>query len=207
MKKLFILLIFTFVIVVSSCSAPDKNNEAAEDAIDGLSFEYFNSYTISDIEYAVFFPANVGKAIYYQYELGDVKSTSANWIVNFIYSVDYHVDGRYETEEVWNSLYSVLVDNEKLVEEKCGFDVTLYPPSSLGVELEYVLVNERKEEASYVVFSTFLPIRLLNKSRNKTTTIGVPIKLDLLLKIDNQVQNPFKDEMMLWEDFLAIENL
>ena len=208
MKKLYILLVFIFVIIVSSCSAGNKN-EAAEDAIDGLSFNKFNSnpYTISGVEYDIYFPTNTSEAIYYQYKLGDVKSTSAVWTINFIYMVDYHIDRKWETDETWNSLYSILKDEEIKVEEKCGFDVTLFDPANPMVELEYVLTNETKEEASYVIFYTFLPIRLHNKSQNKTTTVGVPVKVDLLLKTEDKIKNPFKDEMMLWEDFLAIENL
>lgn len=204
MKKILIILVFVFILLVSSCSS--KNNafdDEEADAADGVSFDYFTSYVINDTKYEIFLPNNVKESIYYQYEIGDVQSDSAMWTVNFIYDVNYHVDVKSESKDVWDSLYSYLLESKMILDEKCEFDIMLFEPYT-DIELEYLLVNEQKEEASYVIFYTFLPIRLVNNSSHRTITVGIPINVDVLLKVGEEVENPFKDEMMLWEDFLAI---
>ena len=202
MKKLYILLVFMFIVFVSSCSA--MKNEAMDEATDGVSFEPYTSYIINDTEYSIYLPLEFSDAIYYEHELGDITSKSTDWSINFIYDVNYHVDHEKEDRSVWVSLYENLLTSKTVIEERCGFDVELFDPYS-DVELEYILHNETKKEASYVVFYTFLPIRLVNKNLRYTHTIGIPIKVDVLLKVEEMIENPFnKNEMILWEDFFAI---
>ena len=202
MKKLYIFLVFIFIVFVSSCSA--MKNEAMDEATDGVSFKPYTSYIINDIEYSIYLPLEFSDAIYYEHELGDVTSMSTDWSINFIYDVNYHVDHEKEDRSVWVSLYENLLTSKSVIEEWCWFVVVLFDPYS-DVELEYILHNETNKEASYVVFYTFLPVRLVNNYTKNRYTIGIPINVDVLLKIDDKIENPFdKNEMILWEDFLAI---
>lgn len=205
MKKFYILLLIVFVLTVTACGGMKDNSELGSN-IDGVSFDYFETYTIEETDYEVYLPTMINESMYYEYELGDVVSTSANWTINFIYDVNYHIDNKKEPDEVWNQLYLILLNGEATLEEKTGSDLTIFNPFS-EVELEYVLSNETQQEASYVIFYTYLPLRLINTTTRKRTTIGLPVMVDVLLKIDDMVQNPFTNEMMLWGDFLAIENL
>ena len=184
MRRFYLILLILFVLMFASCAAPD--NGMAEDAADGVSFDYFTTYVINDIEYEVYIPNKFEDAIYYDHKLGDITSSSSEWTINFMYEPIYHVNDRLESKEVWNSLYTNLENNKEVLDEKAGFTVKLFAPYE-AVEVEYVLHNEVKQEARYVIFYTYLPIRLLNKSRGRTITIGVPINLDVLLKVDDLV--------------------
>ena len=103
-----------------------------------------------------------------------------------MYEPIYHVNDRLESKEVWNSLYTNLENNKEVLDEKAGFTVKLFAPYE-AVEVEYVLHNEVKQEARYAILYTYLPVRLLNKSRGRTITIGVPINLEVFLKVDDLV--------------------
>lgn len=201
MRKLYLLLVLIVILLVSSCSAEESKD--AENAADGLSFNYFKTYEIAGTNYDVYLPSEIELCLYYKNELGNISSQSSDWTVNFIYEATYHLDESREKQEVWSELYRKLLSDESILEEKCGFDVTLFDPYESTV-LEYSLHNESKEEATYVIFNTYLPIRLVNNSTRKTSTVGIPIDMKLLLKIGNSVENPFEDGMMSWEDFLAI---
>ena len=200
MRKYFLILLVIFMLFISSCASYEGD---ANGAADGVSFDYFTSYVIEDKTFDVFIPNVVDDAIYYQYKLGNVTSKSEEWIINFPYQAIYHVNDDKESKEVWSSLYENLLDNVEFLKEKCEFNVNLFDPYE-SKEVEYVLYNETKEEASYVIFQTYLPIRLVNKTERVTMTVGVPVNLDVLLKIGDTVENPFADEMISWEDFLAL---
>lgn len=202
MKKIYILLIFMFLLFVSSCSAYD-GNENMDNAVDGLSFDFFKEYVVENTTYEISLPNNFKDAFYYEHEVGNVKSNSIEWKVNFVYDVNYHVQENKETKDVWNTLYQTLVDSKNILEEKCGFDIQLFDPYS-SVELEHSLYNNAEKEAEYVIFYTFLPMRVYNKSTRERYTIGIPVSVNVLLKIDNVVEHPFTGKMISWEDFLAI---
>ena len=104
MKKFYLILLILFVLMFASCAAPD--NGMAEDAADGVSFDYFTTYVINDIEYEVYIPNKFEDAIYYDHKLGDITSNSSEWTINFMYEPNYHVNDRLESKEVWNSLYT-----------------------------------------------------------------------------------------------------
>ena len=128
-----------FLLFVSSCSAYD-GNENMDNAVDGLSFDFFKEYVVENTTYEISLPNNFKDAFYYEHEVGNVKSNSMEWKVNFVYDVNYHVQENKETKDVWNTLYQSLVDSKNILEEKCGFDIQLFDPYS-SVELEYSLYN------------------------------------------------------------------
>ena len=51
MRRFYLILLILFVLMFASCAAPD--NGMAEDAADGVSFDYFTTYVINDIEYVI----------------------------------------------------------------------------------------------------------------------------------------------------------
>lgn len=201
MKKYYIFIIVLLIMLLTSCAMKDK--DIAEDNIDAISFDYFITYEIEENNYDIYLPTNIESSIYYTNKTGNIKSSSKEWIINFIYEAVYHADENDESKEVWDGLYSNLVNSRDILDEKCNFAVTLFDPYS-SVELEYVLHNNTNEEASYVIFTSYLPVRLVNKATQKTSTVGIPVKVDVLLKVKDMIENPFNDEMMSWEDFLAI---
>lgn len=205
MKKIYVILLFICILMVSACGAMEDGGMMG-DSVDGISFDRYDTYVINEIEYDVYLPRDVEEALYYRFKEGNTTSNSSSWTVNFVYNAEYHVDLSKEDKSTWDELYLKLLDSEEILDEKCGFDVSLFDPNS-EVELEYVLENETQVEASYVIFYTYLPLRLLNTKNNVRSTIGIPVKVEVLKKVNGMVENPFNDEMMLWEDFLAIENL
>ena len=201
MKKYYVILLLIIILITSSCSGCDSS--PAEDAADGVSFDYFITYGIDETNYEIYLPNDIQSSLYYTNKVGNVYSKSFDWTVNFIYEATYHVDESNEDKEVWSKLFTALSDNEELLEEKCGFDVLLFEPY-LTMELEYVLNNETKEEATYVIFNTYIPVRVVNTKTGGRYTVGIPVKMDVLLKIGDTVEDPFGDTMISWEDFLAI---
>ena len=202
MKKIFVLLIFLLLFLITSCSNDDMNGEM-DDAANGVSFDYFNGYEVEGVTYEIYLPNDFNNAFYYGHKLGNVKSDSAEWKINFIYDVNYHVDEEKENKEVWNGLYLLLFESKNTLDEKCDFDVEIFDPNA-NIEMEFELINNSEKEAEYVIFYTFLPIRIYNTNTRETYTVGIPLYVDVLLKIDNMVTNPFTSEMISWEDFLAI---
>ena len=203
MRKLYILLVFILIVFISSCSAM-KNESNMDDATDGVPFEPEISYIIDNVKYDAYLPVEYSDAAYYEYEIGNVVSSSVEWTVNFIYDVNYHVKMEKETVDVWKALYSNLLDSKEILDKRCGYSTKLFDPF-LDIELEYTLHNETSKEALYVIFYTFLPVRLVNNYTKERYTVGIPINVDVLLKVEDRVQNPFnKNEMISWEDFLAI---
>ena len=102
-----------------------------------------------------------------------------------------------------DALYSLLLESKNLLDEKCEFDVEIFEPYS-DIEMEFGLINNSEKEAEYVIFYIFLPIRIYNSNTRERYTVGIPLCVDVLLKIGDNVTNPFTNEMILWEDFLAI---
>ena len=87
-----------------------------------------------------------------------------------------------EDEEVLYKLYEKLFESKSVLEERCNFEVMLFDPYE-SVELEFVLNNQNNEESTYVKFITYLPIRMYNQTTHKTVTVGVPVNVDVLLKV------------------------
>lgn len=201
MRKIYLLLAMLIMLLLASCSA--EGPDYSEAPADGLAFDYFNSYEIDGTNYDVYLPNDIKSGIYYKYEMGSISSNSVDWTINFRYEAVYHVEESRESKEVWTRLYEHLLVCESDLEEICGFDVMLFDPYN-SMEYEYRLHNEEKEEATYVIFNTYLPIRLVNNKTRKTSTIGIPVNMDLLLKVGDNVEDPFTGSMISWEDFLAI---
>ena len=180
MKKYYILIILLLISLITSCSMEDGG--MANDAADGQPFDLFATYEINETNYDIYLPYNIESAIYYTHEVSNVKSSSDEWVVNFVYEPVYHVDKGVEDEEVLYKLYEKLFESKSVLEERCNFEVMLFDPYE-SVELEFVLNNQNNEESTYVKFITYLPIRMYNQTTHKTVTVGVPVNVDVLLKV------------------------
>ena len=180
MKKLYLFIILLLITIVTSCNM--QGGDMANDAADGQPFDYFTTYEINEINYDIYLPYDIESAIYYTHEVSNVKSSSDEWIVNFVYEPVYHVDKGVENEDVLNKLYEKLLESKSILDERCNFDVMLFDPYE-SVELEFVLRNQNNEESTYVKFITYLPIRMYNQTTRKALTVGIPVNVDVLLKV------------------------
>ena len=180
MKRYYIFIILILISLVTSCSM--ENSDMANGAADGQPFDLFATYEINEINYDVYLPYDIEDSIYYDYEVSNVKSSSDEWIVNFVYEPVYHVDKGVENEEVLNKLYEKLLESKSVLDERCNFEVMLFDPYE-SVELEFILRNQNNEESTYVKFITYLPIKMYNQSTRKTFTVGIPVNVDVLLKV------------------------
>ena len=66
MRKLYLLLVFIVILLVSSCSAESPSD--AENAADGLSFDYFTTYEIAGTNFDLYLPSEVELSLYYKNE-------------------------------------------------------------------------------------------------------------------------------------------
>lgn len=199
MKRLYLILILLIMFIVS-CASVDDN------ILDGNSFDYYNSYEITGIEYDIYLPSNANDVIYYMYEESKTTTDKATWTINYIYEGKYHVEEENESEETWISLYNSLSQSKDKLNELCGFDVELINPYD-SLEREFTLENTTKDVISYVSVETYLPIKLHNKNINKYYLIGIPVNTKFLIKVKDSVQSPITLEFIKWEDFLAIPNM
>ena len=154
----------------------------ANDSADGEVFDYFATYEINETNYDIYLPSNIESALYYTHEVSNIKSASTEWVVNFMYEPVYHVNESAESKDVWTELYTNLVESKSVLEEKCDFEVMLFDPYS-SVELEFVLNNQNSDESTYMTVVTYLPIRMFNHTVRKTVTVGVPVNVDVMLKV------------------------
>ena len=185
MRKCYLFVIVMLLTLISSCSAEGDN--MANDAGNGEAYDYFATYEINEINYDIFLPYNVESALYYDHEVSNIKSDSDEWIVNFVYEPIYHVNEGAEDKEVWSKLYEKLLESKDVLDEKCNFEVMLFDPYE-SVELEFVLNNQENTESTYVKFITYLPIQMYNQSTRRTLTVGVPVNVDVLLKVGVMVK-------------------
>lgn len=199
MKRLYLILILLIMFIVSCASVDDH-------ILDGNSFDYYNSYEITGIEYDIYLPSNANDVIYYMYEESKTTTDKATWTINYIYEGKYHVEEENESEETWISLYNSLSQSKDKLNELCGFDVELINPYD-SLEREFTLENTTKDVISYVSVETYLPIKLHNKNINKYYLIGIPVNTKFLIKVKDSVQSPITLEFIKWEDFLAIPNM
>ena len=185
MRKYYILIILLIISLITSCSS--QNGDMADDAAGGQPFDLFATYEINETNYDIYLPYNIESVIYYTHEVSNVKSSSDEWVVNFVYEPAYHVDKGVEDEEVLYKLYEKLFESKSVLEEKCNFEVMLFDPYE-SVELEFVLNNQNNEETTYVKVITYLPIKMYNQTTHKTVTVGVPVNVDVLLKVAVKVK-------------------
>lgn len=206
MKKLYKLLLLVMLIFIVSCGGVSSSN-AGHPNIDGTTFDYLAGFVYNNIEYNISFPNNGDASAFYQYEETCYKTKVKNWTINYYYEANYIYDQYFnENEEIYNCIYETLMLNIEEIEEKLGYKVETYSLNSLN-EVEVTLNNVFDSEINCVIMDKYIPIRLRNTFKNYSYTISIPVKRYHIVKSDNLVVNPFNNEIISWEDFLAIPNI
>ncbi len=205
MKKINYGLLTIVILLLSSCAASSVNN-GAHPSIDGTTFNYFTSFTYNNNEYQIAFPIN-NESAFYLYEKTPYKTTMKTWVINYYYTSTYYCDEYfYEDKEILVSLYETLLEKELEIEELIEMEIDLYHPNNESVE-EIIINNIFDSEIECVIVDKYLPIRLKNNYRNNSYTISIPIKRFYLTKSNNLIESPINDDIITWEDFLAIPNM
>lgn len=92
------------------------------------------------------------------------------------------------------------------IEELIEMDIDLHHPNLECVE-EIIINNIFDSEIECVIVDKYLPLRLKNNYSNNSYTISIPIKRFYLTKNDELIESPINDNIITWEDFLAIPNM
>ena len=201
MKKIKILLFILILILLTSCGAYEN-----DEGMEGVPYDLYGEIVVEGVEYKIYIPTESEDAIYYVYEEGHDYTDKSSWIINYIYESDYQTDNDTLSMDVVNSLYDVLSEKELELEAYLGYEVSLDKPN-LKEEREVMIDNSMEETISYVVFEKYLSIRLRVSNSSEYYNVGVPLETIFLKRTEETVYDPIKDEMILWEDFLATPKL
>lgn len=206
MKKCCLILLMVMILFIASCSGMEASY-GGNPNLDGVTFDYLSSFVYKGSEYQVSFPVNVENAEFYIYEETEYKTEVENWTINYYYDAKYLYDQYFnEEDEVINALYENLLDNLDIIEEKLGYKVEIYPLNE-NEEIEVTMENIFDNEITCVIIDKYIPLRLRNSLKNYSYTISIPVKRYHVVKNENNVQNPFTNTIISWEDFLAIPNM
>ena len=201
MKKIKILLFILILLIITSCASYDN-----EEGMEGVPYDLYGEIVVDGTIYKIYLPTESEDAIYYVYEEGHDYTDKSSWIINYIYECDYQTDNDTLSVDVVNSLYDVLSEKELELEGYLGYKVSLDKPN-LKEEREVRIDNSTGETISYVVLEKYLSIRLRVFDSGEYYNVGVPLETIFLKRTEETIYDPIKDEMILWEDFLATPKL
>lgn len=206
MKKLSLILLMVMLLFIASCGGMEASY-AGNPNLDGVTFDYFSSFTYKNSEYQISFPTNVENAEFYVYEETNYKTEVENWTINYYYDAKYLYDQYFnEDQELISILYDNLLVNLEVIETKLGHQIETYSLDE-EMEIEVTLENVFDSQVTCVIVDKYIPIRLRNTFKNYSYTISIPVKRYHVVKNDGNVVNPFNNTIISWEDFLAIPNM
>lgn len=197
MKKKILFVVALFLLLVS-CAAPDYNR-----FYDSVSYEVLTTFEYEDNNYEVMIPINIDEAIVHYYEIGNNKSNSKEWTINYKFVYDYNLFDIADPYLI-DSLYTALNSSYEELSTKLGDNPSIMANNTLEI-IEEILYNPNSNEAEYVIVKDYLPILLENDYKNYM--ISVPINVHTLLKINDKIEDFGKDKYITWDDFLSIPNM
>ena len=94
--------------------------------------------------------------------------------------------------------------SKETIDNATNFISTIYKFDEFVTE-EAILTNKSKEEISFVILTTYLPLKF--KKDNRMYVISVPLKNQYLLLKNDLIYNPFTLELISYESFKTLHNV
>lgn len=204
MKKKNIIII-CLLLILASCG---KNNANVIDGevnyfIDGIAFDYVNTFYLEDEKYDFYMPNNISESLFYLYEEGDIKSNCETITINYSFNNQYIFNNDLTSLQK-ERLYEILNYSKGRIDSATNFISTIYKFDEFVTE-EVTLTNESKEEISFVILTTYLPLKF--KKDNKMYIISVPLKNQYLTLKNDLIYNPFTLELTNYDSFKNLHNV
>ena len=202
MKKKNIIII-CLLFILASCGNSSAIDGKENYFIDGIAFDYVNSFYLEDEKYDFYMPNNISESLFYLYDEGDIKSNCETLTINYSF-INQYIFRNDLTSLQKERLYEILNYSKETIDSATNFISTIYRFDEFVTE-EATLINESKEEISFVILTTYLPLKF--KKDNRMYVISVPLKNQYLLLKNDSIYNPFTLELTSYENFKNLYNV
>lgn len=198
------ILTFLFVFLLVSCGNNNsKNDEMTYQYIDEVVFDYVSTFNIDDEKYDFYLPLTINESLFYLYSESNCKVKSELITINYSFYSQY-IYGDDLTSKQKEKFYDLLILNKNVIDNATKFISNIYKFDE-KVSEEVTFTNALKEEISFVILTTYLPVKF--KKDNLMYVIYVPLMNQYLLLKENLIYNPFTLSMTNYEEFKKNKNL
>ena len=203
MKKRIVFIIMLILSLLTSCAAGGLNDSNEDVAVDGVAFNFFGRYELSDV-YDVYKPNDFSEALVYSTKSFDTTSTSTSWIVNYE-DISYYYSSKeiVESDEAISKLYEEIVNNLEEINKNLEFECQVEENNKPFI-VERELANPEKEEIKYMLFTTYIPFLVKNISRSYEHFVYVPVYREIVMVNSIYVEDPFTKAIITMEVFEAL---
>lgn len=202
-KKNLIIIFFLFTLVACGSNNAGAIEKDTNYFIDGIAFNYVNTFYIEDEEYDFYIPNSINESLFYLYSESGIKSNCETLTINYSFNNQYIFKNDLTSLQK-ERLYEILNYSKGTIDNATNFISTIYKFDEFVTE-EAILTNKSKEEISFVILTTYLPLKF--KKDNRMYVISVPLKNQYLLLKNDLIYNPFTLELISYESFKTLHNV
>lgn len=202
-KKNLIIIFFLFALVACGSNNAGAIEKDTNYFIDGIAFDYVNTFYIEDEEYDFYIPNSINESLFYLYSESGIKSNCETLTINYSFNNQYIFKNDLTSLQK-ERLYEILNYSKETIDNATNFISTIYKFDEFVTE-EAILTNKSKEEISFVILTTYLPLKF--KKDNRMYVISVPLKNQYLLLKNDLIYNPFTLELISYESFKTLHNV
>ena len=202
-KKNLIIIFFLFALVACGSNNAGAIEKDTNYFIDGIAFDYVNTFYLEDEKYDLYMPNNISESLFYLYSESGIKSNCETLTINYSFNNQYIFKNDLTSLQK-ERLYEILNYSKETIDNATNFISTIYKFDEFVTE-ETTLTNESNEEISFVILTTYLPLKF--KKDNRMYVISVPLKNQYLLLKNDLIYNPFTLELISYESFKKLHNV
>lgn len=207
MRKIFMIIMFLLMLLVSSCAAAPGGNMDYEPEVDlspGGSKEEvdeyysFHVFNMNNTQYRMLLPEDSKAAIRYYYTVRSEVTTLSDPKINMVYKVEYIKSSDISFDSMF---YTLLAEVLPLIQKEI-------PNATINIdgfkeEVEFRLSNPDNVEIRAVLIEYYYPIKLVETNTSKMIMVYIPIYKDMLVKKANSIQTIDKSEFISLEEFYS----
>ena len=202
-KKNLIIIFFLFALVACGSNNAGAIEKDTNYFIDGIAFDYVNTFYLEDEKYDLYMPNNISESLFYLYSESGIKSNCETLTINYSFNNQYIFKNDLTSLQK-ERLYEIVNYSKETIDNATNFISTIYKFDEFVTE-ETTLTNESNEEISFVILTTYLPLKF--KKDNRMYVISVPLKNQYLLLKNDSIYNPFTLELISYENFKKLHNV
>lgn len=202
-KKNLIIIFFLFALVACGSNNAGAIEKDTNYFIDGIAFDYVNTFYLEDEKYDLYMPNNISESLFYLYSESGIKSNCETLTINYSFNNQYIFKNDLTSLQK-ERLCEILNYSKETIDNATNFISTIYKFDEFVTE-ETTLTNESNEEISFVILTTYLPLKF--KKDNRMYVISVPLKNQYLLLKNDSIYNPFTLELISYENFKKLHNV
>ncbi len=202
-KKNLIIIFFLFGLVACGSNNAGAIEKDTNYFIDGIAFDYVNTFYLEDEKYDLYMPNNISESLFYLYSESGIKSNCETLTINYSFNNQY-IFRNDLTSLQKERIYEILNYSKETIDNATNFISTIYKFDERVTE-ETTLTNESKEEISFIILTTYLPLKF--KKDNMMYVVSVPLKNQYLPLKNGLIYNPFTLELTNYDSFKNLHNV